>query len=181
MSVLTFGKHKGSDLKDIPSEYLEWGAGKLDSPKWRKEFEQELSRRRSEKRRNYEWIKQNINSPDVWVLLLKEAEKELNDEEEYALEIDCQYDGRIISQKEVEELAKEKLAKYQAEIDLEVLEKSFLDKWGLSKKDIAAIQDAWFCDSLQQVCSSDEKFVAANEFATKRNDLICSINDVDLW
>ena len=32
MTVLTFGKHRGEDIEDVPSEYLQWMVDKLDAP-----------------------------------------------------------------------------------------------------------------------------------------------------
>ncbi|MCB0087942.1 MAG: hypothetical protein KDE54_08515 [Caldilineaceae bacterium] len=44
-STITFGKHKGftpEQLKRMDSDYLRWGANNLNSPKWRKEFQEAL-------------------------------------------------------------------------------------------------------------------------------------------
>ena len=46
---LTFGKYKGWDTGRLARfsdgrDYLAWGAAKLDSPKWRKEFQEALDR-----------------------------------------------------------------------------------------------------------------------------------------
>ena len=32
MSVLTFGKHKGEDIEDVPSEYLQWMLSGIEAP-----------------------------------------------------------------------------------------------------------------------------------------------------
>ena len=32
MSILTFGKHKGEDIEDVPSEYLQWMLDKMEAP-----------------------------------------------------------------------------------------------------------------------------------------------------
>lgn len=32
MSVMPFGKHRGEDIEDVPSEYLEWFLTNVDAP-----------------------------------------------------------------------------------------------------------------------------------------------------
>lgn len=32
MAVMPFGKHKGEDVEDVPSEYLQWFLEKVDAP-----------------------------------------------------------------------------------------------------------------------------------------------------
>lgn len=32
MSVFTFGKHRGEDVEDVPSDYLQWFVTKVDAP-----------------------------------------------------------------------------------------------------------------------------------------------------
>ena len=32
MSIFTFGKHKGEDIEDAPSDYLQWFITKVDAP-----------------------------------------------------------------------------------------------------------------------------------------------------
>lgn len=175
---LTFGKYKGSELAQVPTDYLEWGANKLDSPKWRKEFESELSRRNKEQKEKDIYIKANIDSQEVWEMLVKEAEKELYEEEDFSLENDCQYDGRVITQKEIDDLAKEKLAAYKAEIELEKIDAEFMKKWKVTQSQINEIQEAYWNDELERLCSNSDRYQAANELATKRSDLIEKIRAV---
>ncbi len=47
--ILTFGKHKGRRIGDVPGSYLEWAVGKPDMWAWfRKACAEELCRRRGE-------------------------------------------------------------------------------------------------------------------------------------
>lgn len=32
MSILTFGKHKGEDIEDVPSAYLQWMLTDMEAP-----------------------------------------------------------------------------------------------------------------------------------------------------
>jgi len=71
MTVITFGKHKGSNVQDIPASYLEWGSEKLESPKWRKVFSDELIRRaKQEKQENMEMMA-DLDNPEVLEKLIK--------------------------------------------------------------------------------------------------------------
>ncbi|MFM6155416.1 MAG: hypothetical protein ACKPE3_20870, partial [Sphaerospermopsis kisseleviana] len=46
MTTITFGKHQGSDITEIPDDYLEWGSSNLTSPRWKTLFQTELNRRK---------------------------------------------------------------------------------------------------------------------------------------
>lgn len=71
MTVITFGKHKGSNVQDIPASYLEWGSEKLESPKWRKVFSDELSRRaKQEKQEKLEMIA-DLDNPEILEKLIR--------------------------------------------------------------------------------------------------------------
>lgn len=37
--VMPFGKHKGTPIRDIPRDYLRWGAGNLGSTSMRRKFQ----------------------------------------------------------------------------------------------------------------------------------------------
>ena len=177
MAVLTFGKHKGSDISSVPSEYLEWGASKLDSPSWRNQFEIELKRRNQEQIEKDAFIKANIDSQEVWDLLVKEAEKELYEEEDFSLENDCQYDGRVITQKEIDGLAKEKLSKYKAEKELAHIETEILKKLGCDKNMLSRIESAYWNDELSQKnFAKKEKFDAATKYCERKADLLSQIH-----
>ncbi|PHJ64956.1 hypothetical protein VF04_03995 [Nostoc linckia z7] len=172
MTTITFGKHKGSDISKIPTEYLEWGADKLDSPKWRQAFESELERRNSEKNKRDSYIKANIDSPEVWELLVKEAEQELETEENFAIENDVQYDGRVISQSEIEKLAKEKLAEYQKQVAVENLQKEFEGREGLTPLLLKKIEDIHYEWGLERSqFSTDAKYEVACEYMRKLEEI----------
>lgn len=32
MTILTFGKHRGEDIEDVPSDYLQWFLTSVDAP-----------------------------------------------------------------------------------------------------------------------------------------------------
>ena len=173
MTVITFGKHKGSDISSVPSEYLEWGGSKLDSPFWKNQFEAELKRRNKQEKEKDLYIKANIDSQEVWDLLVKEAEKELYEEEDFDLENDCQYDGRVITQKEIDDLAKEKLAKYKAEEELTHIETEILKTLGCDKNMLSRIESAYWNDELSQKnFAQKEKFEAATKYCERKASLL---------
>lgn len=173
MKEITFGKYKGSKINDLPTDYLEWGVKRLDSDNWRYEFSLELKRRKNENKKRESWIKANVNSPEVWQTLIKDAENELQQEESILIETDCQYDGRIVTQTEIEQLAKKKLQKYQAEIQLEKLDAEFIKQWQVTQTQINKIQDEFWTYGLQQhMFSSKEKYDTACKLAQQRDDLI---------
>lgn len=172
MTVLTFGKHKGTDIFSVPSEYLEWGASKLEHPKWRQEFESELKRRNQQKKEKESFVKANIDSQEVWDLLLLQAEKELYEEEDFSIENDCQYDGRIITQKEIEKLAKEKLAEYKSEVAIENLKREYEGREGLNFALLNKIEDVHYSHGLERSqFSSSERYQVACEYIRKLTEL----------
>lgn len=71
MTVITFGKHKGSNVEDVPTNYLEWGSNKLESPKWRKIFSDELIRRAKIERLERLELIANLDSPEVMEKLIR--------------------------------------------------------------------------------------------------------------
>jgi hypothetical protein len=163
--ILTFGKYKGADIKTLPIEYLEWGAKRLEAPKWQKAFEGEIERRRDESKRKDQEIMKNIDSPETWELLIKEAEDELWDP--------FDPDGCYITQKDVEDLARKKITRYRKKIELEKLDKEFLKKWNLSQVQLDKIQAE--IELNQRMFSTDEKYLAAVRYIEQRNDLIWEI------
>ncbi|MCE2721521.1 MAG: hypothetical protein LW708_22390 [Anabaena sp. 49628_E55] len=165
MTKLTFGKHKGTDIHSVPTEYLEWGALKLDSPKWREAFASEIKRRRDEEKEKKAYIKANIDTQEVLSLLYEEAEKELflGDEDEVM---------RITS-KDVQQRFEEKLARVKAEIELEKLNAEFCSKWGITEKQLGLIHDLSFHDELTpNRFSTTEKYESACEYLQAREDLL---------
>lgn len=165
MTTVTFGKYKNWDIKEVPSSYLDWGSTKLDSPHWRDLFNKEIDRRNKEQKKKEDFIKANIDSQEVWDLLLKEADDELIKEERLAEQENVQYNSRIITKKEIEELAKEKLADYKKEIAVENLKKEFDGKDGLTIKLLSKIEDIYYNIGLERSqFSSDSKYQLACEY-----------------
>jgi hypothetical protein len=165
MTKLTFGKHKNEDIANIPAEYLEWGALKLDSPKWREAFASEIKRRRDEEKEKKAYIKANIDTQEVLNLLYEEAEKELflGDEDEVMR----------TSKKDVQRLFEEKLARAKAEIELEKLEAEFCSKWGITSHQLNLIHNLSFSDELTpDKFSTIEKYESACKYLQAREDLM---------
>lgn len=163
---LTFGKHKNEDISDIPTEYLEWGALKLDSPKWREAFASEIKRRRNDALEKKAYIKANIDTQEILDLLYEEAEKELflGDDED---------DVMRITSKDVQRLFEEKLARVKAEIELEKLEAAFCSKWGITEKQLNLINNLSFSDELTpDKFSTTEKYESACRYLQAREDLM---------
>jgi len=171
--TLTFGKHKGADIKDVPLEYLEWGSNKLESPKLKKQFKEEIKRRLDENTTKEKFILENIDSPEVWEMLISEVEAELWQQEINSNAINCQYDSRTITQKEVNDLANEKLAKYKKKIQLSQLDADFKHKWDLSDKQMNTLISA--IDINQKMFSTEEKYLSAVEYIEARNELLWQI------
>lgn len=162
--ILNFGKFKGSDIKDVSLEYLEWGAAKLEAPKWKKEFNSEIQRRRAESKLKDQETINNIDSPETWELMIKEAENELWDP--------FDPDG-YITHKEVEELANQKLTRYRKKIELNNLDNEFVQKWNLTQKQLGLIHQE--IELNPRMFSTEEKYLSAVEYIEKRNNLIWEI------
>ena len=166
MTKLTFGKHKGTDIASVPTEYLEWGESKLDSPKWREAFSLELKKRKQEKDKKAAYIKDNIDTQEVLNLLYEEAEKELflGDDEDEVMRT---------SKKDVQRLFTEKVNRVKAEIELEKLDAEFCSKWGITEKQLNLIHDLSFSDELTaKRFSTIEKYESACEYLQAREDLL---------
>jgi len=69
--IITFGKHKGSSVEDVPINYLVWGSEKLESPKWRKIFGDELSRRAKQEKEDKLQMMANLDIPEVLEKLIR--------------------------------------------------------------------------------------------------------------
>lgn len=174
MTTLTFGKHKGTDIKNVPLEYLEWGSNKLESPKLKKQFKDEIKRRLDENTIKEKYILENIDSPEVWEMLISEVEAELWQQEinANAVKVNCQYDSQAITE-EVNDLANEKLAKYKKKIQLSQLDADFKVKWNLSDKQMNTLISA--IDINQKMFSTEEKYLSAVEYIEARNELLWQI------
>lgn len=103
--IITFGKYKDTNLSDIPLDYLKWGVNKLQSIKWRKQFDAEIQRRQAEDDAKEAFILENIDSQEVWELLLMESASELYEKD---------YRSQCVSiQREIQKIAQRKLLIYK--------------------------------------------------------------------
>ena len=171
MSVLTFGKHKGNDIEDVPTDYLQWGASKLDSPKWKKEFSDELARRKKQEKDRELKILANPDSEEILNKLIKEAEIEI-EREISASGCGHEYDRFNISQ-EAEDRAKAKISSIKAKKELKIAEEEILKLLGCDKKILDRIEYAWSMDELSQKnFAKEEKYLAAIEYCKKKSDLL---------
>jgi hypothetical protein len=166
MTKLTFGKHKNEDIANVPTEYLEWGELKLDSPKWREAFASEIKRRRDEEKEKKAYIKANINTQEVLNLLYEEAEKELflGDDEDEVMRI---------TSKDVQRLFEEKVSRVKAEIKLQKLNAEFCSKWGITEEQLNLIHNLSFHDEIKpDKFSTGERYKAACEYLQVWEDLM---------
>ena len=159
--IISFGKYKGFHIKDIPTEYLEWGANKLEGPK-KKQFQNELQRRRDEAKIKEQKIIDNIDSPETWDLIVKEVESEL-----WGFDPENGYD---LTHDQIIKLARERLIRYKKKIELNNLDNEFVQKWNLSQKQLDLIHSEFQLN--RKNFSTEEKYLAAVEYMEKRNDLI---------
>lgn len=164
MTVLTFGKHKGSDLSEVPKDYLEWGVSKLDSPKWRKEFQNELDRRKNETKYLLD------TDPDR---LLKKLEKEAlrgisQEMEGYEHEYD-----RVDIYSEAENRANSKLKALQADKALEQLKIEYAGLLGIDLKRMDKMEQTYLCDQLSRKnFQTENKYKLAMEYFKKKDALL---------
>jgi hypothetical protein len=166
MTKLTFGKHKGTDIASVPTEYLEWGASKLDSPRWREAFTLELKKRKQEKDKKAAYIKANIGEQEVLDLLFAEAEKELflSDDEDEVMRI---------TSKDVQQRFEEKLNRVKAEIELEKLNAQFCSEWGITEEQLNLIHNLSFHDEIKpDKFSTRERYKSACEYLQVWEDLM---------
>jgi len=168
---LTFGKHKGNELSQVPTDYLEWGANKLESLKWKKEFSNELARRKSEEKKLELKILTNPDSEEIFNKLVQEAEIEIEREISNS-GCEHEYDRFNISQ-EAENRAKSKIATIKAKKELKIAEEEILKTLGCDKKMLDRIEYAWSMDELSQKnFAKEEKYLAAVEYCKKKSDLL---------
>ena len=164
MTVLTFGKHKGSDLSEVPKDYLEWGVGKLDSPKWRKEFQNELDRRKNE-------TKYLLNTDPDRLLgkLEREALRSIHQEMEgYEHEYD-----RADIYTEAENRANSKLKALQADKALEQLKIEYAGLLGIDLKMMDKMEQTYLCDQLSRKnFQTENKYKLAMEYFKKKDALL---------
>lgn len=162
--IITFGKYKGNDVSDLPTDYLEWGATKLDSPKWRKAFEDELSRRNNLEQEKKEKLKLNIDSSETLEELMKSAFQEIQAEISSS---GCEWEyNNFDFQGEAERRASEALKELKAEIAIENLKKEIKEKdKSLTEEVLQKIEDAHYNHGLERSqFSSDLRYQLAVEY-----------------
>ena len=118
--IITFGKYKDTNLSDIPLDYLEWGVNKLQSIKWRKQFDAEIQRRQAEDDAKEAFILENIDSQEVWELLLMESASELYEKDYRSQCVSIQREIRKIAQRKLL-IYKEKAIKLKTNVGLSSL------------------------------------------------------------
>ena len=164
MTVLTFGKHKGSDLSEVPKDYLEWGVSKLDSPKWRKEFQNELDRRKNETQHLL-----NTNPDRLLEKLEKEALRGINQEMEGH---EHEYD-RVDIYTEAENRANSKLKALQADKALKELKIEYAGLLGIDLKMMDKMEQTYLCDQLSRSnFQTESKYNLAMEYFKKKDALL---------
>ncbi|MFM6135510.1 MAG: hypothetical protein ACKPCP_15340 [Sphaerospermopsis kisseleviana] len=166
MTVLTFGKHKGSDITTVPADYLKWGVSKLDSPKWRKEFQSELNRRDAETQALL-----NTN-PDE--LLKKLEDEELKKLQREIAESGSAHEYEFFDEySEAENRAKRKLEAMQAEKALDALKIEYAGLLTLDLRMMDMMENEYHCDRLsRRNFASEKKYSIAMEYFKKKNALL---------
>jgi len=167
MTVITFGKHKGSSVEDVPINYLVWGSEKLESPKWRKVFNDELSRRaRQEEQEKLEMIA-NLDSPEVMEKLIRKYIIELEIERD---ESGCEWEYDRLN---FYEMAKDKAMIEVASLRVDKLKYDYQNIIGTTADKLELIERIYDDGEIAQVkFSSPEKRRLAMEYLQKREELI---------
>lgn len=164
MIILTFGKHKGSDITSVPADYLKWGVSKLDSPRWRNAFQTELNRRDAE-------TQALLNTNPDELLKKLEAEELSNIRREIA-ECEHEYD-RFDEYGEAENRAKRKLEAMQAENAMQALKIEYAGLLGVDLKMMDRMENAYLCDQLSRKnFESERKYNLAMEYFKKKDALL---------
>lgn len=166
MCKLTFGKHKGTEIKDIPADYLEWGVSKLDSPKWREEFKAELDRRKKETQTLL-----NSNPDELLKKLEEEAVRDI-DAEISASGCEHEYTSWDIYS-EAESRAKTKVSALQADKAIKELKIEYAGLLGVDSKMIDKLENAYFNDELSRSnFATETKYNLAMEYFKKKDALL---------
>lgn len=168
MTTLTFGKYKGSKLSSVPSDYLDWGVNNLDSPKWKSAFKDELSRRKNKEAEEKEYLKNNLDNPEILQILFNKAIVDINNE---ASNSGCEWEYNSIADT-AQSVAKEDLKKLQTEVAIEKLEKEFA-VLGISTDILKKIEQTHYGIGLEpSQFSSEEKYNLAVEYINKLEKII---------
>ncbi len=163
---ITFGKHKGTDIINVPTQYLEWGAEKLESLRWREVFDTELKRRHEADKKQLAHLKANINDPSTLDYLVQQKIKEVESEISNS---GCawEYDNFNVHE-EAESRAKEKLEELQIEVAIENLKKEFEGREGLTVELLKKIESVHTDYGLERSqFSSEVKYKLACEYVKK--------------
>jgi hypothetical protein len=164
MTVLTFGKYKGSDLSEVPTNYLEWGVSKLDSPKWRKEFQNELNRRKNET--------QHLLKTDPDRLLGKLEREALRGIRQEMEGYEHEYD-RVDIYTEAENRANSKLKALQADKALKELKIQYAGLLGIDLKMMDKMEQTYHCEQLgRSNFQTESKYKLAMEYFKKKDALL---------
>lgn len=166
MIILTFGKHKGSDITTVPADYLKWGSSKLDSPRWRNAFQTELNRRDAE-------TQALLNTNPDELLKKLEAEELSNIRREIA-ESGCEHEyDRFDEYGEAENRAKQKLEAMQAENAMQALKIEYAGLLGVDLKMMDRMENAYLRDQLSRKnFEFERKYNLAMEYFKKKDALL---------
>lgn len=168
---LTFGKHKGEDIENIPESYLEWGVEKLESPKWRSLFQDELNRRGKIEAEFRQQIANDPENPKLIKQLKNRFWKEY--EEEVANSGEYDYCNPT---PEIEEKIKGYILVATTEKQIEELKAEYASLVG-GIKIVEKILSSWINDDFElnpERFSTPEKFKIAQEFIEKYDQLATS-------
>jgi hypothetical protein len=164
MTVLTFGKYKGSDLSEVPKDYLEWGVSKLDSSKWRKEFQNELDCRKNETQHLL-----NTDPDKLFGKLEREALSSIHQEMEGH---EHEYD-RVDIYTEAENRANSKLKALQADKALKELKIQYAGLLGIDLKMMDKMEQTYHCEQLgRSNFQTESKYKLAMEYFKKKDALL---------
>ena len=173
--IITFGKYKGTELVNIPTNYLEWGIDKLETPKWRKLFLEELKRRNQEEA---DFQSKVANDPDNEELKKQLYQRFWDEYEKEVTDSDCPHEyDQYDPTKEIEERVNNYIFiaitdKKEAELKNEYSEK--LE--GMNNLD--KILSYYHADNLTQALfSTPERYKIALEFCQKLDTLFSD----DYW
>ena len=166
MTTLTFGKYKGTDTKDIPTDYLEWGVENLYSQKWNKAFRDELNRRNAETK--------NLLEVDPDELLKKLEDEELKKLQREIAESGCEHEYDYYDEySEAKNQAKKKLLALQAKKALDTLKTEYAGLLNLDLRMMDMMENEYHCERLsRRNFANDKKYSIAMEYFKKRNALL---------
>jgi hypothetical protein len=166
---LTFGKHKGCSIQDIPRSYLEWGVDRLESSKWREEFQKELFRRRDEEKKEIAWIKENLDNPESMEKLTNKFIGELTQE---ITQSGCEWEYENFDVfKEAEELASKRINSLRLEVEIENLKSSYQSLLEFDSEKMSKMEELFYSLKLSRKNFKDPaKYSIAMEYLHKLDE-----------